>query len=74
VDHDTAIVFEGLRDLELSPSQPSVYDRPIGIRLLYEDATSGAEHYLVRYPPGLRASGTDTLPPTPSWCSKGPWW
>ena len=36
-------------------SQPGIYDRPIGLRLLYQDPGSGAEHYLVRYPAGLRA-------------------
>ena len=32
-----------------------VYDRDIGIRLLYEDPGSGEEHDFVRYPVGLRA-------------------
>jgi quercetin dioxygenase-like cupin family protein len=38
----------------LAESQPAIYDRPIGLRLLYQDPHSGAEHYLVRYPAGLR--------------------
>jgi quercetin dioxygenase-like cupin family protein len=50
-----AIIIDGLRSLELDPSQPVIYDREIGLRLLYKDSDSGAEHYLVRYPPGLRA-------------------
>lgn len=41
--------------LELTEAQPPIYDRPIGIRLLYEDPRTGAEHYLIRYPVGLRA-------------------
>jgi quercetin dioxygenase-like cupin family protein len=50
-----AIIIDGLHSLELDPSQPVIYDREIGLRLLYRDADSGAEHYLVRYPSGLRA-------------------
>lgn len=50
-----AIIVDGLRSLELGRSQPVVYDREIGLRLLYQDPDSGAEHYLIRYPPGLRA-------------------
>ena len=50
-----AIVVDDLRSVELSPSQPAVYDRPIGLRLLYEDSVSGAEHYLGRYPAELGA-------------------
>jgi quercetin dioxygenase-like cupin family protein len=49
------IVVEGLGGLDLPESQPSVYDQPIGLRLLYLDPESGAEHYLVRYPAGLGA-------------------
>jgi len=36
-------------------SQSEIYDRPIGLRLLYQDPGSGAEHYLLRYPVGLLA-------------------
>ena len=50
-----AVIVAGLIELELEESQPAIYDRPIGVRLLYEDPSSGAEHYLIRYPPGLRA-------------------
>jgi quercetin dioxygenase-like cupin family protein len=39
---------------KLEESQPVIYDRPIGVRLLYRDPGSGAEHYLIRYPPGLQ--------------------
>jgi quercetin dioxygenase-like cupin family protein len=51
----TATVIDQLRSLELQDSQPKVYDRPISLRLLHHDPISGAEHYLVRYPPGLNA-------------------
>jgi quercetin dioxygenase-like cupin family protein len=51
----SAVLLKRLGSLELEPSQPEIYDRPIGLTLLYQDPTSGAEHYLVRYPEGLRA-------------------
>jgi quercetin dioxygenase-like cupin family protein len=57
VDLGTAVIIDQLGSLELAPpaeSAAAVYDRPIGLRLLHQDATSGEEHYLVRYPPGLR--------------------
>lgn len=50
-----AVVHASLTGLELSPSQPVIYDQAIGLRLLYRDPASGAEHYLIRYPAGLRA-------------------
>jgi quercetin dioxygenase-like cupin family protein len=50
-----AVLFDGLSSLELEESQPIIYDRPIGIRMLYQDPVSGAEHYLIRYPAGLQA-------------------
>jgi len=50
----SAILLDDLASLELEQSQPEVYDRPIGLRLLHQDPGSGAEHYLVRYPAGLR--------------------
>ena len=55
MDQDRAIVVDGLSTLSLDESQPVIYDRPIGLRLLHEDPASGAEHYLVRYPAGLKA-------------------
>ena len=53
-DHGRAIVVDGLMSIELGRSQSAIYDREIGLRLLYEDPVSGAEHYLIRYPAGLR--------------------
>jgi quercetin dioxygenase-like cupin family protein len=50
----TAVLLDRLASLELEESQPEVYDHPIGLRLLYRDSSSGAEHYLVRYPQDLR--------------------
>ena len=50
-----AIVVDHLGSAEMDLSRPVIYDREIGMRLLYEDPISGAEHYLIRYPSGLRA-------------------
>jgi quercetin dioxygenase-like cupin family protein len=52
-----AIIIDELRSLELESSQPVIYDREIGLRLLHRDPRSGAEHYLIRYPAGLKARG-----------------
>jgi quercetin dioxygenase-like cupin family protein len=49
------IIEADLTSLELEESQPVIYDRPIGVRQLYQDPLSGAEHYLIRYPPNLQA-------------------
>lgn len=49
------VAYPALASARLEESQPSIYDRPIGLRLLHRDPLSGAEHYLVRYPAGLRA-------------------
>jgi quercetin dioxygenase-like cupin family protein len=57
VDPATATVVDQLRSLELrepGAAAAAVYDRPIGLRLLYEDPASGEEHYVVRYPQGLK--------------------
>ena len=55
MEYGRAILVDGLGRLELEPARPIIYDRDIGLRLLYRDPDSGAEHYLVRYPAGLRA-------------------
>jgi quercetin dioxygenase-like cupin family protein len=55
MDDNDAVILDGLASLELDQSQPAIYDRPIGVRLLHHDPTSGAEHYLIRYPAGLQA-------------------
>lgn len=67
-----AVLFDGLSSLELEESQPIIYDRPIGMRMLYQDPVSGAEHYLIRYPAGLQArSVIPTRPHTRSSCWRG---
>jgi quercetin dioxygenase-like cupin family protein len=50
-----AIVVDALGSVELRPSRSVIYDRGIRLRLLYEDPVTGAEHYLIRYPAGLRS-------------------
>ena len=53
----SATIVDRLQTVELhdpGPAATAIYDRPIGLRLLYEDPASGEEHYLVRYPPGVR--------------------
>ncbi len=52
-----ATIVDRLHSLELrepDAAAAAVYDRPIGLRLLYADSVSGEEHYLVRYPSGLK--------------------
>ena len=50
-----ATIVDSLQSAELRSSQLDIYDRPIGVRLLYTDPDSGAEHYLIRYPADLTA-------------------
>jgi|SRR5919198_1327549 quercetin dioxygenase-like cupin family protein len=54
MDYGSAIVVDGLASLELRPSRSVIYDREIELRSLYEDPESGAEHYIIRYPAGVR--------------------
>lgn len=49
------VVLDQLRTLELHESRLEVYDRPIGVRLLHRNPATGADQYLIRYPPGLQA-------------------
>ena len=57
MDYGSAVLIDDLAVLALDvpgPSAAAVYDREIGLKLLHRDSTSGEEHYLVRYPAGLR--------------------
>jgi quercetin dioxygenase-like cupin family protein len=57
MEYGAAVIVGELSSLELAaPDQAAaaVYDQPIGLRLLYEDPGSGEEHYVVRYPAGLK--------------------
>jgi quercetin dioxygenase-like cupin family protein len=49
------IIVERLGTEELHQSRLDIYDQPIGVRLLYRNEKSGAEHYLIRYPAGMGA-------------------
>jgi quercetin dioxygenase-like cupin family protein len=49
-----AVIVGELGALELEQRRLPIYDREIGLRLLYEDRGTGAEHYVVRYPAGLK--------------------
>jgi len=55
MEHGEAIVQDHLGSVKMDASRQVVYDREIELRLLHEDPSSGAEHYVVRYPAGLRA-------------------
>ena len=50
-----AIIVDRLDQVKMERSRPVIYDRDIELRLLYRDPESGAEHYVIRYPPGLSA-------------------
>jgi quercetin dioxygenase-like cupin family protein len=57
MDVGRAIIIDRLASLELQrpgEAAAAIYDRPIGLRLLYEDRESGEEHYVIRYPAGTK--------------------
>jgi quercetin dioxygenase-like cupin family protein len=54
MEYGRAIMVDGLGSVELRRSSSVIYDRDIALRLLYQDPDSGAEHYLIRYPAGLK--------------------
>ena len=56
MDYGAAIIVDELTSLQLkepSAAAAAVYDQPIGLRLLYQEP-GGEEHYLTRYPAGLK--------------------
>jgi ChrR-like protein with cupin domain len=55
VNYGAVIVVEDL-DAQATPAtrQP-IYDQEFGILALHQDKASGSEHYLIRYPAGLKA-------------------
>ena len=55
MEYGAAIIVDNLDSVQMDRSHPVIYDREIGVRLLYEDPESGGEHYLIRYPVGLNA-------------------
>ena len=50
-----AIVVDRLGSTETEWHHSPIHDGEIGVRLLFQDPDSGAEHYLIRYPAGLGA-------------------
>lgn len=52
---DGAVNLPALAGMKLEQARPVIYDRPIGLKLLFEDPISGAGHYLIRYPAGMTA-------------------
>jgi quercetin dioxygenase-like cupin family protein len=57
MEYGKAVIAERLSALEFrepSGNAAEVYDQPIGLHLLFADPESGAEHYVVRYPAGIR--------------------
>jgi quercetin dioxygenase-like cupin family protein len=57
MDYGNATIADRLTALDFrepTGAAAAVYDRPIGLHLLYEDPASGEEHYVVRYPSGVR--------------------
>ena len=57
VELGNAVIIDNLAAVALDEpgeAAAAVYDQPIGLRLLYEDPESGQEHYLVRYPAGVK--------------------
>ena len=55
MEQGEAIVFDDLATVVTEPVFSDVHDGEIGVKVLYSDARTGAEHYLVWYPPGLAA-------------------
>ncbi len=51
-----AVVVDHLARTDLRDADVAIYDRPVGVSLLFRDPVTGAEHYLVRYPPQLVAA------------------
>jgi quercetin dioxygenase-like cupin family protein len=54
MEYGRTVIVEDLSAVDLGVTRSAIYDREIGLRTLYEDPDSGAEHYLIRYPRGLK--------------------
>ncbi|MCU1476399.1 MAG: TetR/AcrR family transcriptional regulator [Subtercola sp.] len=50
-----AMIVPDVRAMPLHPSVQPIYNEPVALEKLYEDPASGAEHYVVRYSPGMIA-------------------
>ena len=53
---DDATIVPDVRAVPLHPSIQPIYSEPVHLELLYRNPVSGAEHYVVRYPPTLVAA------------------
>lgn len=57
MEYGRATIVDELDSLKLREpggDAAAVYDRPFGLQLLHNDPNSGEEHYVIRYPAGLR--------------------
>jgi quercetin dioxygenase-like cupin family protein len=57
MNYGEVTIVDHLHSLELDSPRPdaaAVYDQAIGLRLLHMDPNSGEEHYLIRYPAGVK--------------------
>lgn len=55
MEHRRATIHDDVATVELhepGADAAAVYDRPIGLGLLFEDPDSGEEHYVIRYAAG----------------------
>jgi quercetin dioxygenase-like cupin family protein len=55
MEYGRATIEDDVSSAEMGTSRQPVYDRDFELKLLHQDPRSRAEHYVVRYPPGLRA-------------------
>ena len=51
-----AVVVSDITQLDLTESRQPIYDQPVRVGKVYEDPDTGAEHYIVEYPAGMRAT------------------
>ena len=55
MEYGQATIVDDVLSAEMGTSRQPVYDHDFELKLLHEDPRSGAEHYVVRYPPELKA-------------------
>jgi hypothetical protein len=60
MEYGRATIEDDLLSAEMGTSRQPVYDRDFELKLLHQDPRSGAEHYVVRYPPVSGRSPTVT--------------
>jgi quercetin dioxygenase-like cupin family protein len=53
--YGNATIVDDVGSAEMRRSRQEIYDRDVELHSLYQDPRSGAEHYVVRYPAGLKA-------------------